>query len=68
MALRPSARPVKLYGFEMACERCNSVLHAGRAILDGSENDVIEHLCRMNKCDEMNALNILSKASEVGFA
>jgi hypothetical protein len=53
---------VKLLGFEMVCERCNSVLHAGQAMLAGYENEVIEHLCRMNKCDEMNALNILSKA------
>jgi hypothetical protein len=55
---------VKLCGFEMACERCNSVLHAGQAMLAGYENEVIEHLCRINKCDQMDALNILSKAFE----
>jgi hypothetical protein len=53
---------VKLFGFEMACERCNSVFHAGQAMLAGYENEVIQHLCRINQCDEMNALNILSKA------
>jgi hypothetical protein len=25
-------------------------------MLAGYEKEVIEHLCRMNKCDEMNAL------------
>ena len=53
---------VKLFGFEMACGRCNSVLQAGQAMLAGYENEVIEHLCRINQCDEMNALDILSKA------
>ena len=49
-------------GFEIVCGRCNSVLHAGQAMLAGYEHEVIEHLCRMNKCDELKALNILSKA------
>jgi hypothetical protein len=31
-------------------------------MLAGYESEVIQHLCRINKCDEMNALNILSKA------
>jgi len=55
---------VKLYGFEMVCEQCNSVLHAGRAMLAGYEYEVIQHLCQMNKCDEITAVKILSKAFE----
>ncbi|WP_130419075.1 hypothetical protein [Edaphobacter modestus] len=53
---------VKLSGFEMVCERCNSVLHAGRSILAGYVDDVVGHLCRINKCDEIVAAKILSKA------
>ena len=58
-----------LAGFEMHCEFCDMVTHIGRMMQVRDPKIVVlaavGHLCKVNKCDEKAALDILTNAHNV---
>jgi hypothetical protein len=54
-----------LVGFELHCQNCDSVAHAGRAIKLGYANVVISHLCALNGWDHERAIEALGSAMDV---
>jgi hypothetical protein len=53
---------VTLTDFIMACERCNTVLHAGRSLKLGYEEDVIKYLRDTNDIGTIEAVLLLIEA------
>lgn len=51
-----------LVGFEINCQSCHMVSHAGRAMAHGFENELITHLCQMNQCTEAEAHGMIDAA------
>ena len=58
-----------LVGFEMHCDLCDMVTHIGRAMQVQDQRIVVMaavgHLSKVNKCDEVVALDILSTARDL---
>jgi hypothetical protein len=51
-----------LVGFEISCQLCHMISHAGRSISHGFKSELIAHLCKMNECTEAEALGIIDAA------
>jgi hypothetical protein len=54
-----------LIGFEIHCESCDAVAHAGRAIAHGLADEVIRQLCKVNDCTPKAAQSIIDDSLAV---
>jgi hypothetical protein len=51
-----------LVGFEIRCPLCHLATHIGRANAEGFGQDAIQQLCKVNRCTERDAEQIVAAA------
>ncbi len=51
-----------LVGLEIHCDPCDAVTHAGRSIVHGSADVILEQLCKVNGCTPAEAKRIVTAA------